>query len=82
LAMDVTATSLSARFVRSAGGSFTDAFSITAPAGGNVAPTASFTSSCTALACALDGSASSDPDGTVASWSWDLGDGTTATGAT
>ncbi|WP_199424740.1 PKD domain-containing protein [Actinotalea solisilvae] len=82
LAMDVTETSLSARFVRATGGSFTDAFTITAPTGGNVAPTSSFTSACTALACSFDGSASSDPDGTVASWSWDLGDGATATGAT
>lgn len=46
----------------------------------NQAPTAAFTWTCAELTCDLDGSGSSDPDGTVASWAWDLGDGTTATG--
>ncbi len=41
----------------------------------NQPPTASFTSSCTDLACSFDGSGSSDPDGAVASYSWDFGDG-------
>ncbi len=44
----------------------------------NVAPTASFTSSCTDLTCSFDGSASSDSDGTISSYSWSFG----ATGAT
>ncbi len=48
----------------------------------NVAPTASFTNSCTALACTFNGSASADTDGTIASYSWTFGDGTSATGAT
>jgi len=48
----------------------------------NLAPTASFTSSTTDLAVALDGSGSTDPDGTVAGWSWAFGDGTTGTGRT
>ncbi len=34
------------------------------------------------VAVQLDGSASSDPDGTIASYSWDFGNGTTGTGAT
>lgn len=33
-------------------------------------------------AIALNGSASSDPDGTIASYAWNFGDGSTATGAT
>jgi PKD repeat protein len=38
---------------------------------------------CTALACWADGTGSTDPDGTVASYSWNWGDGTPAgTGAT
>ncbi len=34
------------------------------------------------IAVQFDGSASSDPDGTIASYSWDFGNGTTGTGAT
>ena len=48
----------------------------------NVKPTASFTSSCGTLACTFDATASSDSDGTVASFDWDFGDGTTGTGKT
>ena len=51
----------------------------TAPA--NVAPTAAFTASCAALTCSVDGAASVDPDGTLAGYSWDWGDGTHATQA-
>nr|WP_305852094.1 pre-peptidase C-terminal domain-containing protein [Aliikangiella sp. G2MR2-5] len=50
--------------------------------GGNQSPTASFTNSCTELACDFNGSASSDPDGSIASYSWNFGDGSTASGAT
>jgi len=48
----------------------------------NLLPTASFTNSCTALVCTFDGSASADTDGSISSYSWSFGDGTTATGAT
>ncbi|MFI5733197.1 S8 family serine peptidase [Kribbella sp. NPDC051587] len=44
-------------------------------------PTASFTVNCAStLKCALDGSASTDPDGSIASYAWNFGDGTTGTG--
>lgn len=48
----------------------------------NSAPTASFTYSCTDLACSFDGSGSSDPEGDALSHSWTSGDGSSATGAT
>lgn len=43
----------------------------------NVAPTASFTSSVTGQVVSVDGTASSDSDGTISSYDWDWGDGTT-----
>ncbi len=45
------------------------------------APTASFTSSCTDLACSFDATGSSDDNG-ITGYSWNFGDGNTATGAT
>jgi PKD repeat protein len=52
----------------------------------NDPPTASFTAAPTSgiapLAVSFDGSASSDSDGTIASYAWSFGDGGTATGAT
>jgi PKD repeat protein len=47
---------------------------------GNVTPTAAFTWDADGLTVSFDGSLSSDPDGTVVAWDWDLGDGNTATG--
>ncbi len=44
----------------------------------NQAPVASFTSTTTGLTAAFNGSASADPDGTIASYSWDFGDSSPA----
>ena len=45
-------------------------------------PTAQATANCTGLNCSFDGTGSSDPDGTVASYAWNFGDGSTGTGPT
>src|SRR5207244_13079388 len=49
-----------------------------ASASGNQPPTAAFTQSCSGLSCTFT-STSSDPDGTIASYSWTFGDGATST---
>ncbi|KRC52152.1 hypothetical protein ASE16_03645 [Leifsonia sp. Root227] len=50
--------------------------------GANQNPVASFVATPDGLSVSVDGSASSDPDGSVAAWAWTFGDGGTATGAT
>ena len=47
----------------------------------NQAPVAAFTVTVNNLDLTVDGSSSTDPDGTVASYAWNFGDGTTGTGA-
>ena len=47
---------------------------------GNATPTASFTVSASGLATTVDGSPSTDPDGTIATYAWTFGDGATASG--
>jgi subtilisin family serine protease len=48
----------------------------------NQSPTASFTYNCTDLSCSFNGSASSDTDGSIATYAWTFGDGSTGSGAT
>ena len=48
----------------------------------NTPPTASFTSTVAAAHVDVDGTGSSDPDGTLASYAWDFGDGGTASEST
>ena len=60
----------------------TQSVTVTEPDPGNTLPTASFTNSCTDLACSFDGSGSTDSDGSIASYAWNFGDGSTASGAT
>jgi PKD repeat protein len=53
-------------------------FGAGAPPPSNTPPTADFVSSCTDLACGFT-DRSSDPDGSLAAWSWAFGDGSTST---
>ncbi len=55
---------------------------VTSPPPSNEAPSAAFTDACTFLACSFDGSASTDTDGTIASYAWTFGDGNAGSGAT
>jgi len=48
----------------------------------NQAPTASFTVGGSGTTATFDATASSDPDGSIASYAWSFGDGETGTGAT
>ena len=52
------------------------------PPPANEPPVASFTYECIELTCHFDGSGSYDPDGTVAVYSWQFGDGSTGNGVT
>ena len=52
----------------------------TATGAANVPPVAAFTTSSSGLLVAVNGSTSSDADGTITSYAWDFGDGATGTG--
>jgi hypothetical protein len=84
MAVQVTEDRLSARFLRGSGGTFADTWSITrGEAPPNQPPTAVQAAPvCTGLTCTFDASGSSDADGSVTSYAWTFGDGSTGTGAT
>jgi Malectin domain/PKD domain len=52
-------------------------FATTSPA-----PVAAFSTTCTAMTCAVDATASTAPGSSITGYSWTFGDGTTATGVT
>jgi PKD repeat protein len=47
----------------------------------NAAPIAAFTHTCAGLTCTFEASASADSDGTIQTYSWSFGDGSSATGS-
>lgn len=89
-----TGSGATATHTYASAGTFTVALTVTDDAGAtattsravtvvaNRAPTAAFTTTVADLRVTADGSGSADPDGTVASYAWDFGDGTTGSGAT
>jgi PKD repeat protein len=90
-----TGTGVTASHTYATGGTYTVTLTVTDNSGAtnstsqkvvianpNQPPTASFTTSQWGMSLSADATASSDPDGTVASYTWDFGDGTTATGVT
>lgn len=73
-------TRLSAGFVPTSG-AMTDAFTIdVGPPPTNQPPVARMTTTVNGLAVTADGSTSTDSDGTIATYAWGFGDGTTASG--
>lgn len=78
---DVTAARMAVDFA-AATGTFADPFTLTRDDGPNTPPTASFTTTTSGSDLAVDGSGSSDGDGTVVLHEWDFGDGSWKTGAT
>ncbi len=89
-----TATGRTTSHTYAAGGTYTVKLTVTDNEGAtgstsqsvsvatNKAPVAAFTSTVTNLNVATDASTSSDSDGTIASYAWTFGDGSTATGKT
>jgi PKD repeat protein len=90
----VTATGATVSYAYPAGGVYSVTLTVTDDRGGvgtdtvqvtvsdppNVPPTASATGVCNLLSCTFDGSGSADSDGTIVSYAWNFGDGTTGTG--
>lgn len=88
-----TATGVEAEHVYTTDGTFTVTLTVTDDRGGqatttrqvtvaNGVPTAAFNVTKDGLGISVDAADSTDPDGTIASYAWDFGDGGTATGAT
>jgi PKD repeat protein/CubicO group peptidase (beta-lactamase class C family) len=63
---------------RGSKGTLSKQITVVAPPPANVLPVADFSFDCTGLTCYFT-DASHDQDGKVSSWSWDFGDGTSAT---
>ncbi|SCL35191.1 PKD repeat-containing protein [Micromonospora rhizosphaerae] len=53
---------------------------VTVAAPPNAPPTASFTLACSGLSCSFDGASSADSDGTITTYGWTFGDGSSGNG--
>jgi PKD repeat protein len=60
-------------------GTLAGTVTVAAPPPGNQSPVAVWSSTVDGLSVSFDGSGSSDPDGSIVSYAWDFGDGTTGT---
>jgi PKD repeat protein len=88
-----TGTGVTATHAYAAGGTYTVTLVVTDSVGAtgmsaapvtvtpNRAPTAAFTASADDLAVTVDGAGSADPDGSLAAFAWDFGDGTAGAGS-
>ncbi len=79
LDLHITDTQLSAQFIGTSGGPFTDSFTITKGTQVNQPPVAAMTTSVQDRTVTVSGAGSTD-DGSIVSYSWAYGDGSTATG--
>lgn len=89
-----TGSGATASHTYASGGTYTVTLTVTDDRGGvatathdvavapNQAPNAAITASAVDLTLTADASGSADPDGTIAGYAWDFGDGATGTGAT
>jgi PKD repeat protein len=65
-----------------AGATGADTQTVTVAASPNAPPTARFILTCSGLSCSFNGASSADSDGTIATYAWTFGDGTSGSGVT
>ena len=77
----ITVPGLGGAQVVAGGRDYSVALVVDGPPPPNQPPTARITASCSALACSLSGSTSTDSDGTIVSYAWTFGDGSVGSGS-
>ena len=79
LSVTVTPMQVTVDYIATTGGTVNYSYTINANSGNNP-PTAAYTWTANGLGVSLDGSTSSDSDGTIASYAWTFGDSQTGSG--